>query len=94
MLHRPVTQLSIGEQQRVAVARALLGRPQIVIADEPTSSLDAAARAGFLRLLMSECAAHGTTLLFVSHDTSLGAQFDRTLRMQDLNAVPALEGAA
>ncbi|MEJ1960597.1 MAG: ABC transporter ATP-binding protein [Gammaproteobacteria bacterium] len=85
LIERPVTQLSIGQQQRVAAARALLGRPRIVIADEPTSSLDADARADFLHLLMSECAAHQTTLLFVSHDTALGSMFDRTLSMNDLN---------
>jgi putative ABC transport system ATP-binding protein len=94
LLNRPVTQLSIGQQQRVAAARALLGRPQIVIADEPTSSLDADARADFLRLLMTECTAHGTTLLFVSHDTSLGGRFDRTLRMRELNTMHAMERAA
>lgn len=85
LIERPVTQLSIGQQQRVAAARALLGRPQIVIADEPTSSLDSDARADFLQLLMSECAAHQTTLLFVSHDTTLGSMFDRTLSMNDLS---------
>jgi len=87
LLNRPVTQLSIGQQQRVAAARALLGHPQIVIADEPTSSLDADARADFLRLLMSECALHRTTLLFVSHDSALGSLFDRTVRMSDINSV-------
>jgi putative ABC transport system ATP-binding protein len=85
LIERPVTQLSIGQQQRVAAARALLGRPQIVIADEPTSSLDADARSDFLRLLMSECSAHGTTLLFVSHDSALGPLFDRTIHLSDLN---------
>jgi putative ABC transport system ATP-binding protein len=94
LLGRPVTQLSIGQQQRVAAARALIGRPQIVIADEPTSSLDADSRADFLRLLMSECAVNRTTLLFVSHDTALSSQFDRTLRMRDLNAIRRLEQAA
>jgi putative ABC transport system ATP-binding protein len=85
LLDRPVTQLSIGQQQRVAAARALLGRPKLIIADEPTSSLDADARADFLQLLMSECAAHDTTLLFVSHDSSLASLFDRTVRMSDIN---------
>ena len=57
LLDRRVTELSIGQQQRVAAARALIGRPDLVIADEPTSSLDADARADFLALLMSECRA-------------------------------------
>lgn len=81
LLTRQVTQLSIGQQQRVAAARALLGQPEIVIADEPTSALDAQARSGFIELLMHECQAQGSTLLFVSHDASLGGLFDRTLDM-------------
>jgi putative ABC transport system ATP-binding protein len=86
LLDRPVTQLSMGQQQRVAAARALLGRPELVIADEPTSALDHDARESFLRLLMQECAAHGTTLLFVSHDPTLGAMFDRQYSLAELNA--------
>lgn len=85
LLARPVTELSIGQQQRVAAARALLGRPEILVADEPTSALDHDARGRFLQLLMDECRAQGTTLLFVSHDTSLSGMFDRTLSLADLN---------
>lgn len=85
LLQRPVGQLSIGQQQRVAAARALLGRPEVLIADEPTSSLDADTRESFLDLLMQECASAGTTLLLVSHDTSLGALFDRQLSLPDFN---------
>ena len=85
LLARPVTELSIGQQQRVAAARALLGRPEILVADEPTSALDHDARGQFLQLLMDECHAQGTTLLFVSHDTSLGGLFDRVLSLADLN---------
>jgi putative ABC transport system ATP-binding protein len=91
ILKRRVTDLSVGQQQRVAAARALLGRPPIVIADEPTSSLDADVRADFLRLLMNECTSHGTTLLFVSHDMALAGMFDRTVRIRDINdALPRL----
>ncbi len=86
LLDRPVTQLSIGQQQRVAAARALLGRPGLVVADEPTSALDHDARESFLRLLLGECAAHGATLLFVSHDASLGALFDRQYSLAELNS--------
>ena len=89
LLDRPVTQLSIGQQQRVAAARALIGRPEILVADEPTSALDADTRAGFLRLLIDECRAFDTTLLFVSHDSSLSGLFDRSLAMSDINRAPA-----
>jgi putative ABC transport system ATP-binding protein len=85
LLHRAVTELSIGQQQRVAAARALIGRPDIIVADEPTSALDADTRAGFLELLLNECSAFGTTLLFVSHDSSLSTHFDRSLTMSDIN---------
>jgi putative ABC transport system ATP-binding protein len=77
----------MGQQQRVAAARALIGTPRLVIADEPTSSLDTDARGDFLRLLMNECAAHGTTLLFVSHDAALASMFDRTVQLRDINSI-------
>lgn len=85
---RKVTQLSIGQQQRVAAARALIGGPDLLVADEPTSALDQDARASFLDLLMRECAASGTTLLFVSHDATLAARFDRGVALSDINSVP------
>ena len=56
VLRRPVTDLSVGQQQRVAAARALIGAPELLIADEPTSSLDADRRSAFLELLFRECA--------------------------------------
>lgn len=83
LLERQVTELSIGQQQRVAAARALIGRPDILIADEPTSALDTDTREEFLRLLMRECGATGTTLLFVSHDSSLADHFNRVISMRD-----------
>jgi putative ABC transport system ATP-binding protein len=85
LLARPVTALSIGQQQRVAAARALLGRPRLVIADEPTSALDHEARGAFLDLLLDEVKAADATLLFVSHDVSLAARFDRSLALADIN---------
>ncbi len=86
LLARPVTELSVGQQQRVAAARALMGAPEILIADEPTSSLDADRRQSFVRLLFDECAEAGSTLIFVSHDASLEPLFDRTLRLAEVNA--------
>lgn len=93
LLARPVAQLSIGQQQRVAAARALLGQPEIIVADEPTSALDHDARESFLKLLMHECAAHGTTLLFVSHDPTLAPLFDRQHSLDELNAEKTAKAA-
>ena len=71
LLHSQVSSLSMGQQQRVAVARALIGRPEIIIADEPTSALDTDNRDRFLDLLFSETDKFGSTLIFVSHDTQI-----------------------
>lgn len=76
--------LSVGQQQRVAVARALIGRPPIIIADEPTSALDADGQSAFLDILFGQVKAYGTTLLMVSHDQRLAGHFDRVVRMQDI----------
>ncbi|ETX05382.1 ABC transporter ATP-binding protein [Candidatus Entotheonella palauensis] len=79
------TQLSVGQQQRVAVARALIGRPELLIADEPTSALDADAQEGFLKLLFQECNAANTTVIFVSHNAALATQFDRSVELAEIN---------
>lgn len=76
--------LSVGQQQRVAVARALIGQPQIILADEPTSALDAANQTAFLDLLFEQTRALNTSLLMVSHDPRLGEMFDRVVRMEDI----------
>lgn len=89
---RRVTELSIGQQQRVAVARALIGRPPLVVADEPTSAMDATARVAFVELLLEECAITGSTVVFVSHDPSLAASFERSVSMTEINAAP-IEGS-
>lgn len=81
---KPVSELSIGQQQRVAAARALIGSPSLIIADEPTSALDADRQEAFLELLSAECAAHGSSLLFVSHDQRLAPRFDQRLNLLDL----------
>jgi putative ABC transport system ATP-binding protein len=89
LLRRPVTELSVGQQQRVAAARALIGAPELVIADEPTSSLDADRRAAFLDLLFRECAREQAALIFVSHDASLAPRFDRAIQFGDINRAMA-----
>ncbi|HSR69691.1 MAG TPA: ABC transporter ATP-binding protein [Acidobacteriota bacterium] len=87
LLEEPVTELSVGQQQRVAAARSLVGRPEIVIADEPTSSLDADHRERFLQLLFGCCQEAGSTLIFVSHDGSLRPLFDRAVSLPEINQV-------
>jgi len=86
-----VTLLSVGQQQRVAVARALIGKPPLVIADEPTSALDTNARSAFIRLLFSEAEAAGSSLLFVSHDDSLATHFDRQIELADINKATTID---
>lgn len=82
---RKTMQLSVGQQQRVAVARALMGQPPLLIADEPTSSLDTQARVAFLDLLFAELDRSQSSLLFVSHDESLKHLFDRSLSLAEIN---------
>ena len=88
---KPAAELSVGQQQRVAAARALIGRPEILIADEPTSALDAPRQQAFIDLLLAEATAVGAALLFVSHDERLAAHFDRTVTLADINHVAAGE---
>lgn len=85
ILERQVMQLSVGQQQRVAVARALIGRPSLIIADEPTSALDRDSQQAFLHLLFEEVAQAGSSLLFVSHDDTLAAGFDRQIDLAQIN---------
>ena len=75
---RTVTKLSVGQQQRVAAARALIGAPEVLLADEPTSALDDGHSESFIDLLFEECKSAGTTLVFVSHDRTLSRLFDRS----------------
>ncbi|MGH1447357.1 MAG: ABC transporter ATP-binding protein [Cognatishimia sp.] len=83
-IYAKATALSVGQQQRVAVARALIGQPPLIIADEPTSALDANSQSAFLDLLFAQTTKHNTSLLMVSHDPRLGERFDRVIQMEDI----------
>lgn len=85
LCRRPAHTLSVGQQQRVAAARALIGQPALVLADEPTSALDEARRAQFMDLLQSACTQAGSALLFVSHDQRLASRFARQLSLPEVN---------
>jgi putative ABC transport system ATP-binding protein len=85
LLDEPVTSLSVGQQQRVAAARALIGDPELIVADEPTSALDTDHRESFLKTLFNQCTKAGATLVFVSHDRSLMDVFSRKINLLDIN---------
>lgn len=85
LLDRGVKRISTGQQQRAAIGRAVIGKPRLVIADEPTSSLDTDRRERFLELLFEECDEAHATLIFVSHDRSLMARFDQQIAIADIN---------
>jgi putative ABC transport system ATP-binding protein len=78
--------LSVGQQQRVAVARALANRPKLVLADEPTGSLDPQNAQQVLELIRSLCDEVGAMLLLVSHDPAIVRQFPRVLKLSEINA--------
>lgn len=82
---RKPAQLSVGQQQRAALARALIGRPRLILADEPGSALDQERRSLFLEQLLRTCRDQQITLLVVSHDTAAGDLFDRRLNLRELN---------
>jgi putative ABC transport system ATP-binding protein len=84
--YKKVRELSVGQQQRVAVARALLGAPELILADEPTSSLDYDHRERFLNLMFELAEDEGSTILFVSHDRTLEKMFDRSLSLTEINS--------
>jgi putative ABC transport system ATP-binding protein len=76
--------LSVGQQQRVAAARALIGAPELIVADEPTSALDRGRQIAFLDLLFAEAEAAGASVIMVSHEEELGKRFDRVLRLDEI----------
>ena len=84
LLQGPASELSVGQQQRVAAARALIGAPELVIADEPTSALDPAREDRFLELLFAQMDEAGSTLIMVSHDEGLASRFDQVLRLDEI----------
>ena len=84
-LHKKVTDLSIGQQQRVAAARAFLGSPPLIIADEPTSALDHDNREEFIKTLFQMAEKENTTIVFVSHDHTLSSLFDRGINLAEIN---------
>ncbi len=86
-LTRKVTDLSVGQQQRVAAARALLKKPKLLLADEPTSALDYDHREKFLQLLFQLCRKDQTSVLFVSHDRTIEKLFDRSISLSALNLI-------
>ncbi|MDX1756849.1 MAG: ATP-binding cassette domain-containing protein [Marinobacter sp.] len=81
--HRPVTELSVGQQQRVAAARALIGSPALILADEPTSALDRENRDRFIQLLLTQANSRQTSVLLVSHDDTLARNFATQLTLGD-----------
>jgi putative ABC transport system ATP-binding protein len=94
LAQRRASQLSVGQQQRVAMARAIINQPRLIIADEPTSALDAGSQAAFLELLMQVSAHSGATVIFVSHDSRLSKHFDRTVDLRALNSAESANDAA
>lgn len=92
LLHRP-RQLSTGQQQRVAVARALANRPKLVLADEPTGNLDATNARAALKLIREACAENGAALLLVSHDPEVLGRFETVLELASINRARAMQEA-
>lgn len=88
MTHKP-PMLSVGEQQRVNVARALANRPRLLLADEPTANVDAGNQQAIIDLLREACQEEGVALALVTHAPEVARQFDRVVRLEDINRVLA-----
>ncbi len=92
LLDHKTSELSVGQQQRVAAARSLIGQPKLILADEPTSALDFDHREKFLSLIFEICKEQSISLIFVSHDRSLQGLFDRVVALADLNEIKTSVG--
>lgn len=79
LLSRRVTRLSQGERQRVALCRALLPRPELILADEPTGNVEPTMKSKLVAMLIEQAKSHGSTLVMVTHDHSVLERFDRTI---------------
>ena len=84
-LHHKPAQMSVGEQQRTSVARALANTPRLLLADEPTANVDVANQQTVLQLLRDSCREHDVSLLLVTHAQEVAAQFDRVEKLADFN---------
>jgi putative ABC transport system ATP-binding protein len=93
-LDAPVEEMSVGQQQRVAIARALACRPTLVLADEPTASLDPENARNAVRVLRDACREERAALLVVSHDPALESHFARRERLESIRSAGATGGAA
>jgi putative ABC transport system ATP-binding protein len=89
--HKPAA-LSVGEQQRVAVARALVNRPGLLLADEPTANIDPAHQQQVVDLLREACRAENVAMLLVTHSPEVAGQFERVEQLEELNRVMAVVG--
>jgi len=89
MSHKPA-QLSVGEQQRVAVARALANKPKLVLADEPTANVDAGHQQQIVDVIRQTCAEEDVTLVLVTHTAEVAEQFDRVDHLEEFNRAVAL----
>lgn len=88
-LHHKPSALSVGEQQRVAVARALVNQPVLLLADEPTANVDPGHQQQVIDLLRETCREHQVAMILVTHATEVSDQFERVEQLEEINQVRA-----